>query len=436
MRDFARSDSPRVQAQLDRLAALSLPQGRFGLETITTLLARLGDPQHRIPPVFHVAGTNGKGSTCAFLRAMLEAQGLRVHTATKPHLVRYNERIRISGSLIGDDMLAALLAEVLDAGEDLGPSFFEATTAAIFLAFAREAADACVIEVGLGGRFDATNVMEHPAACGIASLGIDHEAFLLRPEESTPADPLERIAFEKASIARPGAPLVTQAYPQAVAREVERTAAARGTHAVMRGRDWSAEAAGNLRYRDAAGELDLPLPELPGAHQADNAALAVAMLRHQDVVRVSGGAMARGIVSARWPARLQRLGQGPLTALAPGHPFWLDGGHNADAGLAIGRFFAGGERVHLVLGMLAGKDPSAILQPLAGRLASLSVIPVPGHESHDPAAFAAHASLPPRAFDGVEAALQALTSDDLPVLIAGSLYLAGEVLRLNRELPD
>jgi dihydrofolate synthase/folylpolyglutamate synthase len=436
VRDFARSDSPHVQAQLDRLAALSLPQGRFGLETITTLLARLGDPQHRIPPVFHVAGTNGKGSTCAFLRAMLEAQGLRVHTATKPHLVRYNERIRIAGSLVSDDVLAALLAEVLDAGEDLGPSFFEVTTAAIFLAFAREPADACVIEVGLGGRFDATNVIEHPAACGIASLGIDHEAFLLRPEDGTPADPLERIAFEKASIARPGAPLVTQAYRQAVAREVERTAAARGAHAVKRGRDWRAEAGETLRYRDAAGELDLPLPQLPGAHQADNAALAVAMLRHQDVIEVSADAMARGIAGARWPARLQELGSGPLTGLAAGHRVWLDGGHNADAGLAIGRFFEGGERLHLILGMLAGKDAAAILQPLAGRLASLSVIPVPGHESHDPAAFAAHASLSPRAFIGVEDALCALPADGLPVLIAGSLYLAGDVLRLNRELPD
>lgn len=436
MRDFARSDSPQVQAQLDRLAALSLPQGRFGLETIGALLVRLGNPQHHIPPVFHVAGTNGKGSTCAFLRAMLEAQGLRVHTATKPHLVRYNERIRIAGSLISDDMLAALLAEVLDAGEDLGPSFFEVTTAAMFLAFAREPADACVIEVGLGGRFDATNVIDRPAACGVASLGIDHEAFLLRPEEGTPADPLQRIAFEKASIARPGAPLVTQAYPEAVGREVERTAASRGAHAVMRGRDWWAEAGETLRYRDAAGELELPLPVLPGAHQADNAALAVAMLRHQDVVRISASAMAEGIVGARWPARLQRLSEGPLTKLAPEHPFWLDGGHNADAGLAIARFFGGGQRVHLILGMLAGKDPSAILRPLHGRLASLSTVPVPGHDSHDARAFAPYASLPPRTFDGVEAALRALASDDLPVLIAGSLYLAGEVLRSNGEIPD
>ena len=211
MKDFATSDDPRVQAQLDRLSKLSLPQGRLGLETIRELLARLGDPQKRLPPEFHVAGTNGKGSTCAYLRAMLEAGGKVVHAAIKPHLVRYNERIRIAGELISDALLAELLEEVLDASDGLDPSFFEITTAATFLAFARHPADACVIEVGLGGRFDATNVMERPAACGIATLGIDHEAFLLVPEEGAPEEPLVRIAFEKAGIARPGSPLVTQA---------------------------------------------------------------------------------------------------------------------------------------------------------------------------------------------------------------------------------
>ncbi|MEO6040566.1 MAG: bifunctional folylpolyglutamate synthase/dihydrofolate synthase, partial [Croceibacterium sp.] len=209
-KDFAASDDPAVQAQLDRLAALSLPQGRLGLETIRELLELLGDPQRRLPPVFHVAGTNGKGSTCAYLRAILEADGKVVHAAIKPHLVRYNERIRIAGALVSDAELASLLEEVLDIGEALGPSFFEVTTAATFLAFARHPADACVIEVGLGGRFDATNVLEHPACCGIATLGIDHEAFLLVPELGAPAEPLVRIAFEKAGIARPGSPLVTQ----------------------------------------------------------------------------------------------------------------------------------------------------------------------------------------------------------------------------------
>lgn len=436
MKDFATSDNPAVQAQLDRLAALSLPQGRFGLETIRELLNRLGNPQSRIPPAFHVAGTNGKGSTCAYLRAILEAEGLRVHTATKPHLVRYNERIRVAGELISDEMLARLLKQVLDICEDLSPSFFEVTTAAMFLAFAEVPADVCVIEVGLGGRFDATNVLETALACGIASLGIDHEAFLLRPEEGVPADPLARIGFEKASIAQSGVPLVTQAYPNHVATEVARTAAALGARLIMRDADWWARAsADGIVYRDRRGDLILPLPRLPGLHQVDNAALAIAMLRHQSTIPVSEAALEQGIEAARWPARLQLLGPGPLTALVPGRQVWLDGGHNPDAGLAIARHFAEAEPFHLVIGMLANKDPAAIVAPLKGRLLSLSVVPAPGHEAHSPQDFAIHSDLPVRSFASVPDALAALPQQG-DVLIAGSLYLAGEVLRLNAEIPD
>jgi len=431
VKDFAASDDPRVQAQLDRLSRLSLPQGRLGLETIRELLARLGDPQKRLPPVFHVAGTNGKGSTCAYLRAMLEADGKVVHAAIKPHLVRYNERIRIAGELISDALLADLLEEVLDASDGLDPSFFEITTAATFLAFARHPADACVIEVGLGGRFDATNVMERPAACGIATLGIDHEAFLLVPEEGAPEEPLVRIAFEKAGIARPGSPLVTQAYPEAIELEIERRAGLAGAPLHMRGHDWWAEVGETIEYRDRHGELSLPLPALPGLHQGDNAALAVAMLRHQDFVTVSAEAMARGLRAAKWPARLQLLGAGPLTALAPGHEVWLDGGHNADAGLAIGRHFAR-QPVHLVIGMLANRYPAAIIEPLGGRLLSVTAVPIEGSDSHRAEAYGATATWA----DSAEQALRALPDDGAPVLIAGSLYLAGKVLAANGEAPD
>jgi dihydrofolate synthase/folylpolyglutamate synthase len=431
LKDFAASEDPAVQAQLDRLAALSLPKGRLGLDVIRELLAKLGDPQKRLPPTLHVAGTNGKGSTCAYLRAILEAEGLSVHAAIKPHLVRYNERIRIAGELISDAELAALLKEVLDIGEELGPSFFEVTTAATFLAFARHPADACVIEVGLGGRFDATNVLEHPAACGIATLGIDHEAFLLVPEDGVPEDPLCRIAFEKAGIAGPGAPLVTQAYAEDVALEIERRAGLAGAPLHMRGRDWWADVGETIEYRDRHGALTLPLPSLPGRHQGDNAALAVAMLRHQDRVVVSPSAMAEGIRSARWPARLQLLGAGPLTALAPGREVWLDGGHNADAGQAIGRHFAG-RRLHLVIGMLANRYPQAIIDPLADRLASITAVPIAGSESHGAEAYEGRAEWAP----DVAAALRQLPDDGLPVLIAGSLYLAGKVLAANGEIPD
>lgn len=435
MRDFAISEHAGVQAQLDRLGALSLPSGRLGLDTSRELCARLGNPQDRLPPVFHVAGTNGKGSTCTYLRYILEAQGLTVHSATKPHLVRYNERIRLSGKLIEDDLLAKLLKEVLDAAHGLDPSFFEVTTVATFLAFSRIPADACVIETGLGGRLDATNVMPTAAVCGIATLGLDHETFLLAPEAGVPADPLARIAFEKASIAKPSVPLVTMAYPERAAALVIETAARIGAPVIMRGREWDADVSGTIRYRDALGELTLPLPTLPGEHQAENAALAVAMIRHQTAVQVSHGAMDKGIVAARWPARLQRLGRGPIMDLAGGRTVWLDGGHNPDAGLAIARHLEGQPPVHLIMGMLASKEPSAILKPLGTHALSISVVPAPGHDAHKPEDFAPFTALPVRSFATVPEALAALPAEG-DVLIAGSLYLAGEVLRLNREVPD
>lgn len=427
--DFATSADPAVQRQLDRLAALSVPQGRLGLGTIRALLERLGNPHLRLPPVFHVAGTNGKGSTCAFLRAMLEADGKKVHATTSPHLVRYNERIRVAGRLIEDARLAELLAEVLDAGEELAPSFFEVTIAAAFVEFARVPADACVIEVGLGGRFDATNVIEDPAICGIAALGIDHERFLLVPEEGVPSEPLARIAFEKAGIVKPGRPVVALSYPEGAFLEVERAAMAAGAPLAVKGRDWdaSAELAG-LHYRDRHGELALPAPTLPGPHQIENAALAIAMLRHQDVVSVSREAMAEGIRAARWPARLERLAPGPLTG---NREVWLDGGHNPSAGAMLGAHFKG-QRLHLIVGMLEAKDPKALTDPLGDNLASLTVVPVPGHDHHAPEAFGPDAKSAP----DVPAALAALPDDGLPVLIAGSLYLAGTVLQLAGELPD
>jgi dihydrofolate synthase/folylpolyglutamate synthase len=444
LRDFATSDSPAVQAQLDRLGALSLPQGRFGLETIHALLDRLGNPQRSLPPVFHVAGTNGKGSTCAFLRAMLEAQGYKVHSATKPHLVRYNERIRIAGKLIEDDHLAALLKEVLDAGEDLAPSFFEVTAAATFLAFHREPADACVIEVGLGGRFDATNVLDGQAACGIASLGIDHEAFLLVPEEGVPQEPLCRIAFEKAGIARPGVPLVTQAYRPDMTRTIIEQAMQVGARPAIRDLDWFADVGDGIAYHDRNGALDLPLPTLAGAHQADNAALAVAVLRHQSLVEVSPEAMAQGIRDARWPARLQKLGAGPLTDLLPGKTVLLDGAHNRAAAEALAEAMKPHAPYDLIFGLLANRKIADVLFPLAPDVRKAYVVPLGGHAHHDPrdvAAYAQSKSSPRECYPAftLEQAAEWLAGEADgadTVLIAGSLYLAGEVLRLNREVPD
>lgn len=438
MPDHAHSSDPAVQAQLDRLAALSPGRDVLGLERIAALCDRLGNPQDHLPRTFHVAGTNGKGSTCAYLRAMLEASGRRVHAYTSPHLVRFNERIRLAGTLIDDALLAALLAEVLDQAEGLRASFFEVTTAAALLAFARTPADDCILEVGLGGRLDATNIIPAPAVCGIASLGIDHEAFLLAPEAGAPADPMQRIAWEKAGIFKRGATIATLAYPEPVMRVIADRAGAVGGAPFSEGDGWTVEPEGAAFHWRAAAASVTPLlhPGMTGPHQMRNAGLAIAMLRIAPGPRPDDAAVARGVASAFWPGRLQRLGPGPLTALLPpGTEAWLDGAHNVDAGLALARHFEGDvRRLHLVTGMLANKDPAAVIAPLAGCLASVTVVPVPGHEHHGAAAFGPQA----RQAASVEEALLTLTIDPAreALLIAGSLYLAGEVLNANREPPE
>ncbi|CAN5231285.1 folylpolyglutamate synthase/dihydrofolate synthase family protein [soil metagenome] len=439
MPDNATSTDPAVQAQLDRLWALSPGADILGLERITALLARIGDPHLALPPVFHVAGTNGKGSTCAFLRAALEADGKSVHVFTSPHLVRFNERIRINGTLITDGALAVYLERVLDKAADIGASFFEVTTAAMFLAFAEHRADACILEVGLGGRLDATNVVPAPAICGIAQLGIDHQLFL--------GDTLGQIAGEKAGIAKPGVPVVTQRYPDAVAAVVGEAIAARGGQWCPMGRDWDAAVyRERLHYRDAQGRLDMPLPRLPGPHQPINAALATAMLRHQQAVPVSESALKAGPLWVQWPARLQRLDAGPLlAALSPDATVWLDGGHNASAGEMLGQYFDGerlaGKRLELIVGMLANKEIEAFLGPLEGKVAHIHALPIEGHAHHEAARFAAIAArwgIGFTAHDGPQGAIAAIS--DLaplsPILITGSLYLAGQILRLNGEYPE
>ncbi|MCK0099303.1 bifunctional folylpolyglutamate synthase/dihydrofolate synthase [Qipengyuania sp. S6317L1] len=435
--DFGRSDDARVQAQLDRLARLSVPQGRLGLETITALMERLGNPHRKLPPAFHVGGTNGKGSVCAFLRAMLEADGKRVHVTTSPHLVRYNERIRIAGKLIEDGPLAELLEEVLDAGEDLAPSFFEVTIAAAFLAFSRTPADACVVEVGLGGRFDATNVLEPEAvaACGIAALGLDHERFLLAPEDGVPTEPMARIAFEKAGIAKRGVPLVTMGgdYPDAAREAISEVAETTG--AILRevtstiNEDIDFFDPWENGIADTHGEEDCEFP-LMGWHQVDNAALARDMLQSQQLIDVKLESILVGVSHVVWPARMQHLADGPLKALVHDRDLWLDGGHNPSAGEAIAQVFI--DPLHLIIGMLENKNPRALLDAFGDRVRSVSVVSIPGHDSHPASAFGEDAV----AREDLEDALLNVPSDGIPILIAGSLYLAGEALRLNDELPD
>lgn len=440
MVDNARSTSPVVQAQLDRLWALSPGADILGLERITALLARIGNPERALPPVLHVAGTNGKGSTCAFLRAAIEAAGLTTHVYTSPHLVRFNERIRLNGRLIADDALAPLLAEVLDAGSDIGASFFEVTTAAAFLAFSRAPADACVVEVGLGGRLDATNVIPRPIATGIAQLGIDHQSFL--------GDTIEEIAGEKAGIAKSGVPLVTMCYPPSVAARVRQVAETVSVQPLIEGADWRFTVAASVRYEDAGGVIETGMPRLNGAHQAENLCLAIAMLRHQRQLAIPPAAYRAAAEWADWPARMQLLADGPLTRLLPpGAALWLDGGHNPAAAASVSlalRKASIGRPVHLVLGMLANKDPRGLLAPFAAFARTLQAVPIAGHAHHPPdalAALAANLGLPGSTAASVTEALVAINRRADPanppvVLVLGSLYLAGEVLALNDQILD
>ena len=446
MPDHATSNDPAVQAQLDRLTMLSPGKDVLGLERIATLLERLGNPHHHLPPVFHVSGTNGKGSTCAYLRGAIEAAGLTAHVYSSPHLVRFNERIRVAGRLIDDTTLSALLSEVLDHAEGLEASFFEVTTAVAFCAFARTKADACIVEVGLGGRLDATNVLTKPVACGIASLGLDHEAFLLAAEDGVPdMPPLDRIAFEKAGIAKSGAPLVTQKYSASMGGTVAAQASLHNAVLHVRGDSWDAAVYdGRLYYRDATGKLNLPLPRMTGAHQADNAVLAIAMLRHQSAIHIPEAALSAAMEWTRWPARMQLLANGPLTELLPeGSNIWLDGGHNPDAGAAIAKTLEDGPSVHVIIGMLENKDANGFLTPFAHKIETLTAVPIAGHAHHDPLDLCKLAQsrrhiADARPASNVTAALEFRAAQKGPsnVLICGSLYLAGEVLRLNDQVPD
>jgi len=406
MADFARSVHPGVQAQLDRLSMTSPAGDRLGLERVAALLERLGRPQDRLPPVFHVAGTNGKGSTVAFLRAALEASGRTVHAFTSPHLVRFNERIRVAGRLIEDDQLAELLTEVIDACADIEPSFFEVATAVAFLAFARTGADACVLEVGLGGRLDATNVIEAPVATGIASLGLDHEQYL--------GSTLAEIAAEKAAIAKRGVPLVSLAQPPEAEQAILRIAQERGARLFLEGRDWTVDT--KLR------------PGLAGAHQRRNSALAWQMLAAQRVLAVTYDDFQTGIARARWPARFQKLGDGPVARIAE---TWVDGAHNAAAAEALAALLAERGPMHLILGILANKDAASIVGKLAPHALSLTFVPVADHAHHDPDELAREFS--GQAMPEIEAALAAVPG---PRLVAGSLYLAGQVLAANDEMLD
>ena len=424
--------SERVLARLTRLHPRTID---LSLGRIERLLAALDHPERKLPPVIHVAGTNGKGSTVAYLRAMAEAAGLSVHVYTSPHLVRFHERIRIRGRLISETALASALREC-EAANAGGPiTFFEITTTAAFLAFSRKPADLALIEVGLGGRLDATNVVARPKVSIITPVGLDHQHFL--------GNRLGVIAAEKAGILKRGVPCIVGRQQPAAAKVIAGRARAVGAPLIRFGKDFSiTRREHGFTYRDADGATDFGLPALAGAHQAENAALAIATARTLKRPAIGPEAQARGLVTVDWPARLQRLGEGKLSRplARAGFGVWLDGGHNPHAGRALSRVLAGWRAadrrpVYLICGMLSVKDPKGFLRPLLPHVTAFRAVPI-----NDEHAGMAAPELAGIARDlGLDRRARAATSlkDALDwvrqrrpgrVLIAGSLYLAGEVL--------
>ena len=418
----------RIEPIIDRLHALHPRLIDLSLDRLERLLARLGHPEQRLPPVIHVAGTNGKGSACAMLRAMAEAAGQRVHVYTSPHLVRFNERFRVAGRLVTDAALAEALETIEQVNNGEAITVFEVITAAAFQLFAATPADLCVLEVGLGGRGDATNVIGRPAACAITSISFDHREML--------GDTLAAIAAEKAGIMKPGIPVVTGLQPAEALAALRDHAGRVGAPLLARGEAWEIEAVpGGLRYTDSEGGIRLPVPALPGAHQVDNAGVAVAAMRAGK--RPAGY---DGLARAQWPARLQLLHGDLARSLPAGWELWLDGGHNPDGGAALASHVAGwtDRPMHLVVGMKQAKDSAEFLRPLLPLAATVWAVQEPGQHLPLPveAIIAASGGIA-RPGPTVRAALDALPHGTAArVLICGSLYLAGEVLKMDGSIPD
>lgn len=428
---------------LQRLTALHPKAIDLSLDRIRTLLAKLGDPHLQLPPVFHVAGSKGKGSTTAFLRAMLEAAGYRVHVYTSPHLVRFNERIRLAGQLIDDAKLIALLerCESVNAGAPI--TFFEITTAAAYLAFAEVPADIVLLETGLGGIADTTNVIPQPALTALTPIGIDHVAFL--------GDTIAKIATNKAGILKDGVPCVVGPQPDHAIAVIEARAAETKSTLFRHSRDWTVwettgNSSGGIRWRDKTVELALPHPALLGAHQVINAGVAIACARQLSGFHISTEAIAAGLRQVDWPARMQRLTKGPLPdLLPPGTELWLDGAHNAMAGEALAEALKllPPRPTWLVTGMLNTKDAAGFLRPLAPQMEGARCISIPGEanslSAEDLTGAARSVGLTAEPSGSAAAAMRQIAqtiradaaSAPARVVIAGSLYLAGRILAEN-----
>jgi dihydrofolate synthase / folylpolyglutamate synthase len=418
---------------LERLGRLHPKLIDLSLDRIERLLAALGNPQEKLPPVIHVAGTNGKGSTIATLRACLEAGGYRVHAYTSPHLVRFHERIRLAGRLIEEEALIAVLEECerTNAGEAI--TFFEVTNAAAFLAFSRVPADVVLLEVGVGGRLDATNVVRRPAVTAITPISLDHQALL--------GDTIEKIAAEKAGILKPEVPAVVGPQPDEAEAVIEARAIALGAPLSRWQHEWHCKAEGEgIRFTGQHWRVDLPRPSLAGAHQIVNAGVAIACLEQLCNLPLAPGALAAGLRQIDWPARLQRLTRGPLVEMmAPSWELWLDGGHNPGAGEILGEFVAAwrDRPLYLIVGMLNTKDAAGFIRPLAKHAREVAAVTIPGEQNpllaEAIATAARSVGLTAATFASTDAALRDFVSRPEParVLICGSLHFAGTVLAAN-----
>lgn len=416
-------------AILSRLMALHPKVIDLSLDRMHRLLAALGNPERAIPPVIHIAGTNGKGSTQAMIRAGLEAGGSRVHAYTSPHLAQFRERIRLAGTLIEDDALADLLAQVEAANDGQPITFFEITTAAAFLAFARTPADFTLLEVGLGGRLDATNVIDAPRLMVITPVSIDHTQYL--------GETLPLIAAEKAGIIKPRVPVIVGPQDDDALRVIEARAMGLSAPIVAHGQHWMIQPERDgMVFQDDHGLWDLPRPNLIGPHQVQNAGTALAALRALGATDAQARA---AVTQAEWPARMQRLRHGPLVDLAQGAELWLDGGHNPAGGQALAATLAAmpARPAHLVCGMLNTKDVAGYLRPLADHAASLTAIDIPGEPNTLPATQTADAArqvgMTAHVAQGAAQAVEQLVTrhPGARILICGSLYLAGRILRDN-----
>lgn len=416
-------------AILDRMMALHPKIIDLTLDRVWRLLAILDHPEKTLPPVIHIAGTNGKGSTQAIIRAGLEGGGKSVHAYTSPHLARFHERIRLAGDLISEEYLTQVLDECYTSNGPEKITYFEITTVAALLAFSRVRADFTLLEVGLGGRLDATNVVETPEVTVITPISIDHESFL--------GDTLTKIATEKAGILKRGVPCVVGPQPEEAMDVIEAQAAKLGAPLLAYGQHWHVwEERGRLVFQDEHGLMDLPLPALLGAHQVQNAGAALAVLRH---LGFDDTACEAAMTNATWPARMQRLKAGPLIDAAGSAELWLDGGHNPAAGTALAALLKTlPERpTHLVCGMLNTKDVVGYMKPLAGVATSLYAVPIPDEQAtlsaQQTAIAASEAGFQAFEAETVLDAINAVTKTDpnARILICGSLYLAGAVLREN-----